>query len=150
MILSEHILDSIDRSVLCWLATCCSNHIPNVSPKEIFTAYQKEYILIANIASPNSEKNIIDNPQVCVSFIDILVQKGYQIKGSAENIGKENSEYCQLSPIINEMTGGKYPYSSIFKIKVESAKPIIAPRYILYPDTTEEDQIKSALKTYKL
>ena len=46
------------------------------------------------------------------------------------------------------MTGGNFPFNSIIEINVEKFKEIIAPRYILYPETTELDQIKSAKKTY--
>ena len=46
------------------------------------------------------------------------------------------------------MTGGKFPFSSIINVIVEKAKPIIAPKYILYPETTEEQQIESAKKAY--
>lgn len=48
------------------------------------------------------------------------------------------------------MTQGKFPFSSIIKIKAAHIKPIIAPKYILYPETTEKQQIESAMETYKL
>lgn len=35
---SNELLESIDKSVLCWLATASGEGIPNVSPKEMFTA----------------------------------------------------------------------------------------------------------------
>lgn len=49
-----------------------------------------------------------------------------------------------------EMTEGTYPFSTITVIKVVTAKPIIAPKYILYPETTETDQVQTALKLYGL
>lgn len=60
----------IDKSVLCWLATVNGLNEPNVSPKEVFTYVGEHTLLIANIASPNSIKNISENPNVCISFID--------------------------------------------------------------------------------
>ena len=78
MILIEAIKQSIDKSILCWLATVSDAGMPNVSPKEIFQYYREDRVIIANIASPQSIKNIEQNPNICVSFIDILVQKGYQ------------------------------------------------------------------------
>lgn len=145
--MNEDIKKYINQSVLCWLATTSQDNIPNVSPKEVFTYFQ-DYIIIANIMSPQSAKNIKENPNVCLSFIDILVQKGYQVKGTAEVISKHQPKFEILKQPLLNITEGKFPFSSIFKISIESTKPIIAPRYILYPETTEEDQVGSARKTY--
>ncbi|WP_282135035.1 pyridoxamine 5'-phosphate oxidase family protein [Seonamhaeicola maritimus] len=150
MTLTKNIKKYIDKSVLCWLATSSSKNIPNVSPKEIFTCYDNETIIIANVASPQTAKNIKENPNICLSFIDVLVQKGYQLKGKAEVISKESNEFETLELPLLKITDGKFPFASIFKITVESAKPIIAPRYILYPETTEDQQIESAKKSYGL
>ncbi len=139
---------SIDKSVLCWLATASSNNIPNVSPKEIFNYYDENHIIIANIASPQTIKNIKQNPNVCISFIDVFVQKGYQIKGAGFIIDKKDKTFSGMEAILLKMTKGKFPFSSITKIKVEQIKPILAPKYILYPETTEAQQIESAKKTY--
>jgi predicted pyridoxine 5'-phosphate oxidase superfamily flavin-nucleotide-binding protein len=148
MDLTAEIRQRIDKSILCWLATSSSNNIPNVSPKEIFSAYNSNQIIIANIASPESIKNIRQNQNVCVSFIDILVQKGFQVKGTAKIIESTDSEFSNMEKILLKMTGGKFPFSSIINVIVEKAKPIIAPKYILYPETTEEQQIESAKKAY--
>jgi len=146
--LSATVKKSMDKSVLCWLATASLDGQPNVSPKEIFTYYQDEFILIANIASPNSLRNIKANPQVSVSFIDILVQKGFQVKGKASIVSKTNENFTHLHAPLFAIAGPGFPFASIILIQVEQIKPIIAPRYMLYPDTTEEEQIASAKKTY--
>ena len=140
----------IEKSILCWLATSSKENQPNVSPKEIFTTYGENSIVIANIASPKSESNILENEKVCVSFIDILVQKGFQIHGKAEIIKEENPIFSILEKELVKMTGGNFPFKSIIKIQIDNSKPIIAPKYILFPETTEEEQIESAKKTYKL
>ncbi len=148
MELTKEIKEYIDKSVLCWLATVSNESIPNVSPKEIFTYFGTETIIVANIASPQTVRNIKQNQNVCVSFIDILVQKGFQIKGKAEIIGKKDSEFTAMEKKLIGMTGGKFPFRTIAKIKIERAKPIIAPKYVLYPETTEKEQINSAKKMY--
>ncbi len=148
MKLTQEIKESIDKSVLCWLATISSENIPNVSPKEVFNYYGTEAIIIANIASPQSIRNIKQNENVCLSFIDILVQKGFQIKGSAEIIGKTDLEFSKMEKILAQITEGKFPFATIIKITVKQVKPIIAPKYVFYPETTEQDQIESAKRTY--
>ncbi len=148
MVLTSEIKKSIDNSVLCWLATVSAELIPNVSPKEVFNYYGDNNIIIANIASPNSVKNIKQNENICLSFIDILVQKGYQLKGKARIVKKKEAEFVEMEQVLLKISLGKFPFTSITVIMVESVKPIIAPKYILYPETTEQEQIESAIKTY--
>ena len=148
MILNAEIKQSIERSVLCWLATVSEDGMPNVSPKEIFTDFGEDQIIIANIASPKSVRNIRQQSKVSISFIDILVQKGYQLKGNASIIDRSDTHYADMEAVLLKMTGGHFPFATITLIKIESAKPIIAPRYLLYPKTTKAEQINSARKIY--
>jgi len=150
MELNTKIKECINKSVLCWLATASSENVPNVSPKEIFNHFETNKIIIANIASPQTVKNIKQNKNVCISFIDILVQKGFQLKGKAKIIEKTDSEFTNMAKILVEMTGGLFPFSSITEVTIEKSKPIIAPKYILYPETTEKEQIESAKEVYGL
>lgn len=149
MVITKEIKDYLDRSVLCWLATSVDG-LPNVSPKEVFLPYKEDQVIIANIASPQTVRNIIVNPSVCLSFVDILVQKGYQLKGNASILSSTDAEYFEIERSLLEITKGKFPFASVTLITVTSAKQIIAPKYLLYPDTTEEDQITSAKKQYNI
>jgi len=148
MKLTSEIKEYINRSVLCWLATASTDGQPNVSPKEIFNYFGTDKIIVANIASPQTVRNIKQNENVCISFIDILVQKGFQVKGKAEIIAKKDPEFPEMETILTQMTGGKFPFATITKITIRQVKPIIAPTYMLYPDTTEKEQIESAKKAY--
>ena len=120
------------------------------SPKEVFSYFKSDTIIIANIASPQSVKNIRQHENVCVSFIDILVQKGFQLKGKAEIVDKSHNGFNDMERILTSLTDGKFPFATITQITVEQIKPIIAPRYLLYPDTTEREQIESAKRAYRL
>ena len=148
MIDKELINYHIDKSVLCWLATASTDGTPNVSPKEIFSFYGDDNIIIANIASPQTLKNIRENNKVCISFIDVLVQKGLQLKGTAKVITNSDPGYETMEAQLTTLTQGLFPFKSITVISITSSKPIIAPRYLLFPETTEEEQIESAKKTY--
>lgn len=146
--INQEVKKYIDTSILCWLATVSCDMVPNVSPKEVFTNYGDEHFIIANIASPNSVRNIKTNPKVCVSFIDIFIQKGFQIKGRATIVDQRASEFEVLAGPLEKMTQGKYPFGSITKINIERIKPIIAPSYLLFADTTEEQQLRNAYESY--
>ena len=147
--LTPDIKKYINQSVLCWLATVSKNGIPNVSPKEIFSYLDEEHIGIAHIASPNSIRNIKANPNVCVSFVDILVQKGYKLVGKAIIIPKTAPNFSIDAAKILAMAGVAFPVQALIKIKVVKSTPILAPNYLMYPEkTTEKSQIEGALKAY--
>ncbi|MEM9685759.1 MAG: pyridoxamine 5'-phosphate oxidase family protein [Bacteroidota bacterium] len=146
--LTPDIKKYVNSSVLCWLATSSLENVPNVSPKETFSCYGDTHIVIANIASPQTVRNIEQNDKVCVSFIDVFVQKGYQLKGSARIVEISDPDFTAMEALLLKITEGKFPFSTITAIAVEQVKPIIAPRYILYPETTVQQQIESAMNTY--
>ena len=140
--------ESVDQSVLCWLATVSADGQPNVSPKELFVLHDSDELVIANVASPQSARNVAVNPQVCVSFIDVFVQKGQQVKGKARLITEDAPDFNIYASPLQQLAGDRYPFNSVFVIKIEKIKPIIAPSYLLYPATTEADQIASAKRAY--
>ena len=93
---TDEVKKSMAESVLCWLATVDDDGVTNNSPKEVFVPYGSNELLIADIASPNSVKNIIINPNVCVSFVHVFKQKGFKLKGVASYFKKThlNSKSC--------------------------------------------------------
>lgn len=148
--LDKEVIKYIEQSVLCWLATSDKDNFPNVSPKEMFTYKENDTLLIANIASPNSIINILENSNVCVSFVDVFVQKGFKIKGQAKIIYKSDVDFdLKVKPLVT-LYSDKFPISAVIEIEIEKVESIQAPSYFLFPEITEEQQIKSALETYKV
>ncbi len=152
MILDAKVKHSMDESVLCWLATADSEGQPNCSPKEIFTYFGGSQVIIANIASPGSVKNILCNPAVCISFVHVFKQRGFQLKGQAQyytapEVQQHESGSEQLS-ILRELAGELFPIQGLFVINIESAQEIISPGYYLTPGATEQSQVESAKKVY--
>ena len=141
----------INQSVLCWLATSDSDNFPNVSPKEVFTWHDDNIFLIAHIASPNSVRNIRSNPKVCVSLVDVFVQKGYKIKGTARVIEKTDSEFELKAKRLQILATDRFLVLAVIEIAVTQATPILAPSYQFYKETTtEEGQIEVARKAYNV
>lgn len=148
MMLDDAVLSAMKRSVLCWLATVDSDGCPNVSPKEIFCAYGPDTLLIANIASPGSAGNIARNPAVCVSFVDPFVQKGFKLKGKGRLVKRADEAFETHASPLAKLAGPRFPFASLFVIDIASVEPIVAPSYRMYPNTSESQQIESAMKTY--
>ena len=124
--------------VLCWLATADAEGQPNVSPKEVFAVVDERHLVIAHIASPISVRNIQQNPKVCVSLIDIFVQKGWKLMGHAQYVNaRDDAFHAHAKPLL-PMAGDQFKIQGVFLLAVEQAHPIIAPSYRFYPDTTTE------------
>ena len=147
--LSADLKDCARRSVLCWLATVDASGQPNVSPKEIHAVFDDDHLVIAHIASPTSVRNISANPQVCVSFVDVFVQKGFKVAGTARIVSTDDADFGRWAAPLLAKAGPRFPIRSVLVVRALAVEPIIAPSYRLYPDeTTEQGQIASAMRAY--
>jgi predicted pyridoxine 5'-phosphate oxidase superfamily flavin-nucleotide-binding protein len=147
--LDASVRDFCQRAVLCWLATVSADGQPNVSPKELFAVVDDDHLVIANLASPVSATNIRAEPRVCVSLIDVFVQKGFKLMGHATDIRTDEPEFAQwAAPVLNQ-AGDRFTVRSVFRVRVQAVTPILAPSYRFYPEqTTEAAQVESALRAY--
>ena len=147
--LSPEVQHSATRSVLCWLATVGADGQPNVSPKEVFAVFDTNHLVIANIASPKSVRNIEVNPLVCVSFVDVFVQKGFKVLGAARCVRKTESEFASWATPLLAKAGPRFTIHSVIVVKASSVEPILAPSYRLYAaEISEESQVAAAMRTY--
>ena len=146
--MTPEVHDYIRSSVLCWLATVDAQGMPNVSPKEVFVAQGRSRILLANIASPTTTRNIAANPHVCLSFVDVFVRKGYKLRGTARVLGREDPHFALYLAPLERRLEGQHPIHSVINVRVESVEPMVAPSYLLKPGTTEQAQVQVALNAY--
>ena len=135
--------------MLCWLAAADADGQPNVSPKEFFAVVDKRHLVIAHIASPISVRNIQQNPKVCVSLIDIFVQKGWKLMGHAQYVNARDEAFHAHAKPLLAMVGDLFKIQGVMVVEVVQAHPIVAPSYRFYPEsTTESGQIEAAMKAY--
>lgn len=69
------------------------------------------------------------NDKASLSFIDIFVQKGFKITGSAVEVKPSEPECSGRAESLNVMAGDHFPISSVFVIKAAAVEPIVAPSY---------------------
>lgn len=135
-------------AVLCWLATADSSNRPNVSPKEIYAETRSNRLVIADIASGRSVRNIRANPAVCVSLIDVFLQRGRKLEGMAEIIAPDHPHFTTLAAPLLAKTDGAFPIRHVISVSVERTSPILAPSYVFYPDRGEAAMRADAYRTY--
>lgn len=137
-----------ENAVLCWLATVDARNRPNVSPKEIYAETGANQLVIADIASPRSVRNIRENPAVCVSLIDIFLQRGRKLEGVAEVIAPDHTNFITLAAPLLEKTGGAFPIRHVILVTVEQTSRLLAPSYLFFPDRSEAELRADAYRTY--
>ncbi len=148
-LLTDAVHESARRSVLCWLATVDAQGQPNVSPKEVWAIADDRHVAVANIASPVTARNIRQQPQVCLSFVDVFAQKGYKLTGVAQDVLSGDPEFSRWAAPLLAMVGQRFQVRSVLVIQVQSVSAIVAPSYRFYPDdTTEASQVAAAMRTY--
>jgi predicted pyridoxine 5'-phosphate oxidase superfamily flavin-nucleotide-binding protein len=146
--INDAVRESQGNAVLCWLATASPDGMPNVSPKEIFSFYDDETLVVADIMSPNTVRNIKANPKVCASFIDVFRQKGFKLEGDATLIAHGEPTFEEFGKDLLAMAEDAFPIRHVIRIHIRRVSRILAPSYILFPGRTEEERIQSAYETY--
>lgn len=146
--LTDEVKKSIDESVLCWLATVDQHGEPNCSPKEVFTYFGDQELLIADIASPKSVRNIQHHGRACVSFIHVLKQRGFKLTGQAHYCDAKDAAQQEKLNLLQSIAGDHFPVKGVMTVTVEKVAPIVAPGYYLIAGTTEASQIAAAKKSY--
>jgi hypothetical protein len=148
-LLNESVREAARRSVLCWLATVDAEGQSNVSPKEVWAIADDAHVVVANIASPMSVRNIAQQPQVCLSFVDVFVQKGFKLKGAAHEVCADDPAFARWAAPLLAMVGQRFVIRSVLVIRVNSVTPILAPSYRFYPEETIEAlQVDAAMRAY--
>lgn len=138
---------SLEKSVLCWVATADDVGRPNVSPKEVFIS-DGDRILIAHIASPKTVRNIEINPHVMVSVVDVFAQEGWQFSGEATLVWADSPDFADLVEPLEVITHGRYPIKAVIVAGISEAQRIVAPSSWLFPDQPQRVVRQQVLSRY--
>lgn len=149
-LLTSDVLRMLESTVLCWLATVSVDGSPNVSPKEAFVYDGEGKILVAHIASPVSVQNIRETGKACASFLDVFVQKGFKIDCNARIVREGDEGYSDQLGKLHDTIGHQFPIQAVIELSPIKVSEIIAPSYVLFPETKELDMIKASLTTYRV
>lgn len=148
--ITKEVAQSIESSVLCWLATVATDGSPNVSPKEAFMHDGNGKILVAHIASPQTVRNIENEPRVCLSFIDVFTQKGYKVRGTAKILRSSDERYSEQKANLANLVGDTFPIPAVIEVEPTEVEQIIAPSYRMFPEITTSRMVQQSLATYKV
>ncbi len=133
---------------LCFAATVGADGTPNLSPKSSLMVYDDDHLVFANIASPNTVRNLRRNPAIEINAIDIFARRGYRFKGTAELMPSGSPEYDFVAEPFWAENGTVFPVHEIVKVAVTRAAPVLSPAYTFIDGITEEDLREAYLAKY--
>ena len=136
--ITKEIKNFLNLQKLGYVATVSSDGKPNISLKGTIIGWSSEILVFADIRSPDTLKNLIDNPNVEINVIDPLLRKGYLFQGTAR-ILQDGTLYQEILNHYRQ-NGIKSPINSIVLVDVSCVSDVISPLYDL---GISEDEIKS-------
>ena len=128
----------IESTRLAFVATVNADGTPNLSPKSSLGVIDDDRIAFADIASPNTVRNLRANPAIEVNAIDIFMRRGYRFRGTATLEPPGSAVYAQIAEPFWAENGRDFPIHAVVNIAVEKALPVLSPAYTFIDGMTEE------------
>ncbi|MHA7734389.1 pyridoxamine 5'-phosphate oxidase family protein [Nitrosopumilus sp. S6] len=141
--ITEKIKNFLNSQKLGYVATVSTDGTPNISPKGTIIGWSKNQLAFADIRSPDTMKNLKNNPNVEINVIDPLLRKGFLFKGLAKILEK--------TPLYDDIlkhyrdNGIKSTINSIVLVDVTEISEVTSP---LYDMGITEEEIKSKWKKH--
>jgi len=136
--LTQEIKDFLNLQKLGYVATVTTDGKPNISPKGTIVGWDSQTLAFADIRSPDTMKNLKENPNVEINVIDPLLRKGFLFEGQARII-EDGNLYDEILNHYRE-NGIQSPINSIVLVDVSNVSDVTSP---LYDMGISEDEIKS-------
>ena len=140
-VITPEIKEYLNRLKLGFVATVSSDNTPNVSPKGTIIAWDDEHLVFADIKSPQTMKNLENNPVVEINVVDPLLRKGFRFKGKS-TILREGDEFTRIVSYYKEH-GIKSEIMAVVKVKLDEIRDVTSPLYDL---GLSENEIKDKWK----
>jgi uncharacterized protein len=123
----------VEEQRLGFAATICEDGTANLSPKGTVTVLDDDHLMFADLASPQTVKNLRTNPSIEINVVDPAVRKGFRFKG--RGIVVDPGE--RFDQLLESFTSGgaravrdaKARIRHIVVIEVERALPLVSPAY---------------------
>jgi hypothetical protein len=138
--INEEMRRIIEEQRLCFAATTCEDGTANLSPKGTVTVLDDDHLMFADLASPQTVKNLRTNPSIEINVVDTVIRKGFRFKGHGTVVDPGE----RFDELLERFTSGSRPVQDakarirhIVVIEVERALPLVSPAYD--EDVTEAD-----------
>jgi uncharacterized protein len=138
----------VEEQRLGFAATICEDGTPNLSPKGTLTVLDDDHLMFADLASPQTVKNLRTNPAIEVNVVDPVIRKGFRFKG--RGIVVDRGE--RFDELLEPFTAGPRAVRDatarirhIVVIEVERALPLVSPAY---DEDVSEEEVSARWERY--
>lgn len=128
-ILTEDAKRVVGEQRLGFVATVCPDGTPNLSPKGTTAVWDDDHLVFADLRSPQTIRNLRNNPAVEVNVVDPIRRKGYRFKGTGTVLteGDRFEEIVRSFKVDREIDPSRV--RAVVVIEVTQAHPLISPAY---------------------
>jgi uncharacterized protein len=146
-LITDDMVDVINRAILSFVATVNADGTPNLSPKASLTA-RDERLFFADIASPRTIANLRRNPAIAINVVDIFSRRGYRFSGNATLLAPGDTDYDFVAEWVWSINGKNYPVDTIVRVAVSEALPLLSPAYKFGVGITEQGLREAFMPKY--
>jgi predicted pyridoxine 5'-phosphate oxidase superfamily flavin-nucleotide-binding protein len=82
-VLDDDMKRCVERQRLGFVASVSPDGTPNLSPKDTLAVWDEDTLVFADIRSPATVRNLIENPAVEVNVVDPESHRGFRFRGRA-------------------------------------------------------------------
>lgn len=132
----------IKQAILSFVATVNQDGTPNLSPKASLTV-RNGNLYFADIASPQTIRNLKRNPAIEINVVDIFKRRGYRFKGRALILAPGDGEYLVIANWVRATNGTEYPVNHVVKIETTSITPLLSPAHVFADPPQSQEEIKN-------
>jgi uncharacterized protein len=130
--------EAVPRIRLAFVATVSPDGKPNLSAKGSLCVWDDDHLLFADIASPQTMKNLACNPHVEINTVDQIGRRGFRFKGVAEVL-REGEIFEFLRNDIHTRESSDVPVHAAVMVRVWEARPLLSPAYFIKRGITETE-----------
>jgi uncharacterized protein len=126
-ILTANIQMFVKKQKLGFIATVCPDGTPNLSPKGTTTVWDDDHLIFADIHSPGTINNLLNNPAIEINIVDGFIRKGYRFKGTGMVLS-QGELFEEILAFYNK-NGFSHIIRNIVLVKIDRVLPVISPAY---------------------
>jgi hypothetical protein len=138
----------VEEQRLGFAATICEDGTANLSPKGTVTVLDDDRLMFADLASPQTVKNLRMNPSIEINVVDPVIRKGFRFKGrgTVVDLGERFDELVEsFTSGSRAVRDARARIRHIVVIEVERALPLVSPAY---DEDVSEEEVSARWERY--
>jgi predicted pyridoxine 5'-phosphate oxidase superfamily flavin-nucleotide-binding protein len=129
VLLTEDMKRFVNAQRLGHVATVCPDGTPNLSPKGTTLVWDDDTLVFADLRSPQTVENLLDNPAIEINVIDPVLRKGYRFKGTA-TVLREGPSFESAVRFYEQKSGlSRQRIRAVVLVAVSRVLPLVSPAY---------------------